>query len=136
MAHFKDLEQYADFSTSCEVLTAVGWLTRDVPFDRGDVAQSFFARLKELCASPWQPIVSMGLHPCDLCQFDAPMFTANLFVPYQGRIYVAPVAITHYVASHWYRPPDVFVLAVMTCPNMNSMAYKKAILENGGRVLV
>jgi hypothetical protein len=133
MAHFKDLEP---FSSACEALTAVGWLTRDVSFDRGDVPPEFFTRLKELCAAPWQFVVSMGLHPCDLCQFDALAFTANLYVPYQGRIYVAPVGITHYVAAHWYRPPDVFVQAVMECPKMDSMAYKKALLENGGRGLV
>lgn len=136
MAHFKDLERCAYFPELCGVLTAVGWLARENEFNRGDVPKDFFAKLKGFCASPWQPVVSMGLHTCELCQFDAPAFGANLFVPYQGRIYVAPVGIVHYIASHWYRPPDVFVQAVMECPAMNSMAYKRGILENGGRALV
>ena len=44
--------------------------------------------------------------------------------------------ITHYIAAHWYRPPDVFLEAVRACPPMRSMDYMKALLANGGRGLV
>jgi hypothetical protein len=98
--------------------------------------RAFFSKLKDLCAAPWQPVASGGFHVCEICQFDGPGFSDNVFVPYQGRIYVAPVAIVHYIAVHWYRPPQVFVDAVMTCPAIRSMEYKKAILANGGRTLV
>lgn len=90
---------------------------------------SFFAKLASLCSLPWQPLVFAGSHRCDLCQFDGPQFSANLFVPHGGRIYVAPVAITHYIAAHWYHPPDIFIRAVLECPAMSSMEYKKAILQ-------
>ena len=96
----------------------------------------FFEKLQALCRDPWQPVTSSGFHSCDLCQFDAAKFSLNVFVPYGGSIYVAPVGISHYIASHWYKPPDVFVDAVMLCPTMNSMEYKKAILSNGGRAFV
>ncbi len=38
-----------------------------------------------------------GTHPCGLCRFDAPHFSKNLFIPYEGKIYVCPEAITHYM---------------------------------------
>ncbi len=135
MASIKDLEPCNYFPVDCEALTAIGWLGRGVEFARGEVSGSFFAKLASLCSLPWQPLVFAGSHRCDLCQFDGPQFSANLFVPHGGRIYVAPVAITHYIAAHWYHPPDIFIRAVLECPAMSSMEYKKAILANGGRSL-
>jgi hypothetical protein len=76
------------------------------------------------------------MHHCGLCQFEPPRFTSNVFVPFENRIFVAPVAITHYIAAHWYQPPEIFINAVLACPEMNSMQYKKAILANGGAVLL
>ncbi|WP_154668261.1 hypothetical protein [Pseudoduganella violaceinigra] len=42
----------------------------------------------------------------------------------------------HYVAAHRYLPPQIFIDAVLACPAMNSMDYKRALLANGGRSLV
>jgi hypothetical protein len=49
---------------------------------------------------------------------------------------VAPELIVHNIAAHWYKPPDVFIEAVLACPDMRSMEYKKAILNNRGRELL
>jgi hypothetical protein len=136
MTSIKDLEPCRYFPLECDVLTAIGWLGKEVTFETGLVNEQFFFKLKELCSAPWQPIASAGFHFCELCQFDAPRFSSNVFVPYEGKIYVAPVAIVHYVSAHWYRPPQVFVDAVLTCPPIRSMDYKKAFLVNGGRILV
>jgi hypothetical protein len=46
------------------------------------------------------------------------------------------VGIVHYVAVHRYRPPQAFVDAVFACPPTGTVAYLKARLDNGGRVLV
>jgi hypothetical protein len=124
------------FPLECDTLVAVGWLGTEAAFETGRVSEPFFGRLKNLCSAPWQPVVSFGFHVCELCQFDTPAFSDNVFIPYQGKIYVAPVAIVHYIAAHWYRPPQIFVDAVLTCPAIQSMDYKKAILANGGRGLV
>ena len=59
----------------------------------------------------------------------------NLFVPYDGVIYVAPEGIKHYIACHQYRPPDVFVEAVVNCPPQKSAEYQQLLLECGGKVL-
>jgi hypothetical protein len=136
MAQFDDLTPCTYLPVPSESLVSVGWLSKGHEFPRGEVSATFFETLKSLCREPWQPVVAAGGHQCELCQFEGPRFYSNVFVPYEGSIYVAPVAITHYIAAHWYRPPDVFVQAVLECPPMNSMAYKKAILTNGGRTLV
>lgn len=136
MTRLNDLEPCRYLPLASDRLRSVGWLSRDCEYEQGEVAPDFFAKLQRLCLHPWQPVVSAGFHACDLCQFEGPRFTANVFVPYDGYLYVAPVAITHYIASHWYKPPEVFIRAVGACPPMNSMEYNKAILANGGRGLV
>ena len=136
MALIRDLEPCSYFSVPGDALFAVGWLGRGEEFPRGEVSEDFFAKLTALCASPWQPIAAGGGHACELCQYEAPRFSANVFVPHARRIYVAPVGIQHYVAAHWYCPPAEFIEAVLACPAMGSMAYKQALLANGGRSLV
>jgi hypothetical protein len=136
MTHIHDLSIFNALPVACDTLVAIGWLEKESAFEVGDVPLPFYEKLIALCKSPWQPFVSPGSHSCSLCQFNGPSFSANLFVPYDGLIYVAPTAITHYIAAHWYKPPDTFRQAVFNCPDMSSMAYKKAILANGGRRLV
>ena len=51
-------------------------------------------------------------------------------------MYAAPVAVVHYIAAHWYCPPQIFIDAVLACPQMASMEYKKALLDSGGRDLL
>jgi hypothetical protein len=136
MTSMKDLEPCRYFPVECETLIAIGWLGKEVTFETGPISEQFFCKLKELCSAPWQPIASAGFHFCELCQFDAPRFSENVFVPYRGKIYVAPAAIVHYISTHWYRPPQIFVDAVLTCPPMRSIDYNKAVLANGGRSLV
>lgn len=135
MAHCVDLAPCKALGIDCDALLAVGWLAWGAEFPLGTVSPAFFAALKRLCANPWQPVVAAGVHVCELCQFDAPRFGANVFVPHAGRIYVAPVAVTHYIAAHRYQPPEIFIEAVLACPPMQSLAYKRALLECGGRRL-
>jgi hypothetical protein len=116
-------------------ILAVGWLGPGVDYPTGPVPREAFDRLQELCRRPWQPLVSAGPHFCELCQFP-PGWTGEVYVPGEGCIYVAPTGIVHYVAAHWYRPPDVFLKAALDCPPMASMAYRRAFLANGGRGLI
>ncbi len=136
MTTIEDLSPYTYLPLASESLVSIGWLSHESHFARGEVPPAFFEKLRALCSEAWQPVVSVGGHRCDLCQFDGPSFSKNVFVPHGGQIYVAPDAIKHYIAAHWYKPPDVFIQAVMSCPAMNSMEYKKAILANGGRDLI
>ena len=133
MAEIKDLEQCNYFPFDCSDTLAIGWLSKDSQFNTGAVDSDFFEKLKELAERPWAPITCTGVHHCELCQFKAPAFCKNLFIPWKGKIFIAPAGIVHYIAQHWYKPPQAFIDAVMECPEMNSMLYKKSFLENGGR---
>ena len=135
MSEFKDLEKCTYFPLNCENLIAVGWLSNKTKYQKGPVENIFFKRLFEIAKDPWEPVASAGIHNCELCQFEPPGFYRNLFVPYRGKIYVSPEGIVHYIATHWYQPPAVFIDAVLNCPEIRSMEYKKAILANGGRGL-
>ncbi|MEU3075515.1 hypothetical protein [Streptomyces laurentii] len=58
-----------------------------------------------------------GFHVCNLClraRSGAPRGNGEIRVPGESGItYAAPDLITHYVAAHGYRPPQVFVDAVL-----------------------
>lgn len=137
MAWYKDLSSIDYFGPHASAhLRAVGWLDKDQAFPIGDTDRDTFERLRELLKDPWEPCIAVGGHECELCQFEGETGSSNLFVPGNGVIYVAPALITHYINSHKYLPPSEFVDAIMRCPDIRSMDYKKAILANGGRVLV
>lgn len=135
--HYPDLSNCNYFGDKCvDILVAVGWLTNTSPFEVGPTPEHIFTKLKALVIDHWQPMSIMGMHHCELCQFDSPGGAANLFIPAGTSIFVCPELITHYIAAHHYRPPDVFLHAVRTCPDMHSMDYKKLLLASGGRKLV
>jgi len=135
MSDIPDLEPCTYLSDDPAII-AVGWLDADAAYPAGEMPPELYRKLLELCVRPWQPFAAAGYHTCNLCQFDGPRFTNNLFIPYQSRIYAAPEAITHYIAAHRYLPPAVFLAAVDACPPMQSMDYKRALLANGGRTLL
>lgn len=132
MTTFKDLEPCTYFHVKSKKLLAVGWLGKDEEFSRGPVNKEFFDQLARAAARPWQPVVCMGYHHCELCQFNPPMFKDNLFVPHAGRIYVAPAGILHYIAAHWYCPPEPFIKAVMECPPIWAVSspYREALKKS------
>ncbi|SMC29469.1 hypothetical protein SAMN02745857_03857 [Andreprevotia lacus DSM 23236] len=138
MPHYPDLAPYAPDHPNAATLRAVGWLAQGQDYPQGAVPAAFYRKLVELCAAPWQPAVAAGVQQCVLCQVDGPHSGGELYVPHanEGLIYIAPVAIAHYVASHWYLPPPVFVAAVLACPPMRSVAYHRAMLACGGRGLL
>lgn len=59
--------------------------------------------------------VCLGVHECDLCPEDeAPEGNGEVRIPGEpGVAYAAPFLITHYVTDHSYRPPQVFIDAVL-----------------------
>ncbi|MEL6546524.1 MAG: hypothetical protein AAFQ82_17990, partial [Myxococcota bacterium] len=147
--HFSDLGPIDYFSLEGdECLRAVGWLDRSHPFPTGSVEATPLRTLTALLRRPWEPVVAMGFHGCNLCQHaeqrveftfendTVPIGASNLFIPADDCVLVAPSLILHYIATHWYRPPDVFLDAVVACPDPQSMEYKRALLRSGARTLV
>ncbi len=84
-----------------------------------------------------QPGIFTGIHCCDLCLYEGDSAgVKNVFIPGDGVVFVCPELIAHYMNAHWYRPPDEFCRAVLSCPAMRSVLYLKALLANGVRPLV
>lgn len=147
MTTYQDLDLCPYFGVSG--LVAVGWLGPSSELPTGPVSDAFLANLFELLADPWSPpFQALGGHSCELCHPGAQTATqwgrfrlssfsvANLFVPFDGTIYVAPEGIGHYILCHRYQPPEVFVRAVLACPPARSMGFRKLLLECGGRELI
>lgn len=137
VTHFHDLAPCLYFGEEhAGVLIAIGWLDLTHPFQTGPTSPEVYKRLEELLKDPWQPSISLGVHHCELCQFDPATSQANLFVPTRTQIFVCPDLITHYIAVHHYLPPGPFADAVMKCPDSRTIEYKKMLLASGGRSLV
>lgn len=131
-----DLSPLTCLPVGADHILAVGWLGKDWAYPVGPTPPDVYQRLKEFAKAPWQPFVAMGVHECELCQFEGEsMGSANLFVPYEQQIYVCPAMITHYINAHHYQPPAVFCDAVRHCPPMQSMEYKRLLIRCKGRVL-
>jgi len=114
-------------------IVAVGWLERGHAYPVGDVPAEVYAKLEELLVAPWQPAAAAGAHRCDLCVFTAEKSGAkNVFIPGEGRVYVAPELILHYMNAHRYQPPAEFCRAVTDCHPMGSSEYRRALLSSGG----
>jgi hypothetical protein len=132
MTWFADLTPCDYFSGGPAAnLEAVGWLESGQPFPTGIVERAVYDKLVTLLKSPWQPVVTMGVHHCDLCTYGGPAGSSNLFVPAGPRIFVCPELIVHYMNAHGYLPPSEFCHAVTACPPMRSMSYLKALRAAG-----
>ena len=119
---------------------AVGWLDFGDDYPTGETKCEVYEKLKRIAGASsridlYLPVAG-GVHTCSLCQFDGPPSHSHVFVPGDGCLYVSPEAIIHYIGVHRYLPPEAFLEAVHLCPDPNSMAYKKAVLENGGREVI
>jgi hypothetical protein len=133
---FEDLSPCTCFPVDAK-LVAVGWLDRGKPYPTGAVERLAYDALVEMRKNPWQPLVCMGSHACNLCQFEpGARGAANIFIPSEGVIYVCPEMIVHYMNAHGYAPPEVFCRAVLACPPMRSMEYLKEIAKCGGGSLL
>jgi len=144
MVWYDDLENcdyFGDYlgPEAANSFLAVGWLERGHDFTSGNIDKEIYDRLCELFQDPFQPGIFAGPHMCDLCQWQfSEKFGGvhNLFVPNGETIFVCPELILHYIDAHWYEPPASFCEAVMACPPIRSMDYKKLLLKSGGRVLL
>jgi hypothetical protein len=120
-------------------LRAIGWLDHEPIANTRQIQNGFFEKLFELLVNPWQPFASAGYHDCSHCRFtggpkeirmqnrSVRIGNANLFVPADDCVFVAPSSVIHYIDAHEYCPPRVFQDAVLSCPEMRSMEYFRAL---------
>jgi hypothetical protein len=112
---------------------AIGWLSATEPFTKGDVPPEFAQRLRLFCARSgasecelsWS--FFMGWHDCEFC--GRCMASGNLGVPAGDILFVAPEMVGHYVDVHHYRPPDVFIRAVLDSPVPGTPEYARAVAQ-------
>ncbi|HXS17343.1 MAG TPA: hypothetical protein VN764_09145, partial [Polyangiaceae bacterium] len=130
MTWYSDLSPCNYFRTSePDRLLAVGWLTSCEHFPKGPVAPDVLAKIEHLAQNAFRIFVFRGFHTCELCgpQVEQRLVDAdgkrvpssshlNMFVPYEGKLFVAPQCLPHYIVEHGYCPPSEFCDGVLRCP--------------------
>lgn len=120
----------------------VGWLRRGQSFDTGPVPEAFPAALLEFCLDKHTVCARPGSMPCSLCgerpqpiELDgetAQFGLAEIRVLGKEDIFAAPTLVHHYVTVHHYRPPDVFVQAVLHGPPPGSPEHRALVRTLNG----
>ncbi len=132
MAYFPDLSICTYFGEHLAPhLRAIGWIDFNHTYSKGKLSdKKIYDRLVKLRYEGIDYHDRMGFHKCEFCQFEWGI--RNLLIPGGGFLYVCPEMITHYINVHWYLPPDEFCDAILECPDMHTVEYKKLFLNNGG----
>ncbi len=119
--YFPDLSEYTYTRTKVPgTILNVGWLSHSNEFTVGVIEHHLFEKLKHLWLAA--PVAQMrGYHYCEYCHVDDIAVSHNgrshflgsseLWVPADGGkiIYACPSMILHYIDSHHYLPPRVFL---------------------------
>jgi hypothetical protein len=130
MTFFADLTPYTNHSPEKEQAGTVniGWLDRWHPFPIGETSDEFRAKVQVI--SLWRVNQTRGFYPCTFCKGrDRPAGSAEIRVVGKRRVYAAPILVHHYVAAHWYRPPEEFIAAVLAWDASKAPDPERAALE-------
>jgi hypothetical protein len=85
---------------------AVGWLGSNVPTS-GSVPESLIAMLRTASNEYSTDTGELGYHTCAICnRFED---RGEFIIETEGRTYVLPRMILHYIEKHRYRPPQQFL---------------------------
>ncbi len=135
VTYFKDLTPYEYFARHEPLIPRplnVGWLSSQMPFEKGHTSQEFKDKLLKFCSDEYVVLIARGFHTCEFCglpsvqwfneQKDrygekchwASIGDGEIRVLGQSIIYAAPTLIYHYVIQHQYKPPDEFIEAILT----------------------
>lgn len=140
--YYADLEPYTvcRYNLPGYTFLAIGWLDSQFPYPVGSTPVAFQERLREHCARGIHTLM-LGFHECDFCgksrillKYGSKEVTTNngeIWILDGNIVYVAPVMIYHYVTDHNYRPPQVFIDAVMRCPLPYEAAYQEIMQSYG-----
>lgn len=138
--YYKDLDYCGYFDHHIEKyqygfdkskILAVGWIDYDkepkfrdrkISFEIGKADIDFLDKLKSVIKKADNYVDYMGWHTCVLCKNNSEKCSlyGQIFLPYKGKIYVAPKGIVHYIEEHDYLPPNIFIEAIMNCDSILS----------------
>ena len=118
------------FCASGPGVRAIGWLEHGHPFTQGAIDPRVSTILRAIIpdAARLVPVVSYGIHLCDLGGCNGEGGSHYLVIPSRDCVYIAPDLIVHYIDAHQYAPPAEFVDAVLACPEQCSDAYVELLL--------
>ena len=98
---------------------AVGYLSIDKEFEKGEVSANFLTKLKVL----WNEgtvLSSMGHHECEFCEGSfgteerATSSSEKELIDRENKIkYIFPEMIFHYITKHKFKPSNEFIEFVM-----------------------
>lgn len=119
--YFPDLSPYTYIRPEPNTLN-IGWLDKRFPYPVGSVPATCLQRLavfrryvvNNCCCGP---------HTCEYCEDKYGIGEIRVF-GLDGTMYAAPAMIDHYIIAHHYRPPQVFIDAVLFGPLPDSAAYR------------
>jgi len=93
-------------------IVAVGYLSIDEPFEKGEVSQNFLNKLRIL----WNEggiVASAGYHTCEFCGV-AKGSSEKTLIDRENKIkYIFPEMIFHYCIEHKFKPSNEFIELVM-----------------------
>jgi hypothetical protein len=121
-----DLGSYyhSGFKKIFEEVKAVGWLKPEIEFTTGEVSEQSLDKLRRLVLSNAFIGHDRVLYSCPLCKTTASTVTIldgkqvtlykdELWIPaLEDYIFAAPIMICHYIETHAYLPPRIFLDAV------------------------
>ncbi|OGO38169.1 MAG: hypothetical protein A2147_08050 [Chloroflexi bacterium RBG_16_57_8] len=104
-------------------LFAVGWI-EEAGFTTGAVPEECIEALVAAYPAKIIPDGTRGLHTCTLCKVELPKVGwkgktvdvkgyGHYLVRHENSVYMAPALLLHYILDHHYRPPQVFIDAVI-----------------------
>ncbi len=126
--HFNDLSLYKyDLSKTLSDVYNIGWLERDIKFQKGIVDNEILNKLAIIIRERMVHAMR-GIHPCQFCEPYDPMKTFTISTPKgptllgmseiwlpdycSSKIYAAPSLIHHYIDKHNYLPPIEFIKSI------------------------
>ena len=96
-------------------IVAIGYLSIDEEFEKGEVSTSFLTKLHVLC-NEGLALGSAGCHVCEFCEGDnkATSSSEKELVDKENKIkYLFPKMIFHYITEHKFKPSNEFIEFVM-----------------------
>lgn len=141
MAYYPDFSEYRYHQAGIKKGTVnIGWLEARCDFTRGTPSKEFLSKLWQYCKIPF--VQTRGFHDCPFCKFPANgiqrvefegevlnLGSGELRVfGEDGIIYACPSLIFHYVKDHFYKPPNVFIEAVVSQSAIPMAEYKNKLI--------
>jgi hypothetical protein len=118
------------FCANAPHVRAIGWLEDGHKFPQGAIDPRVPTILRGIVtdAARLVPVVSWGIHHCDLGGCTGEGGSHYVVIPSPSCVYIAPDLVVHYIDAHHYAPPAEFVDAVLACPEQLSDAYVELLM--------